>query len=316
MNGLQSLPCELFVQAVAQSLDGITIADVGAHYALVYVNHGFERLTGYSAEEIIRLGHRVLQRDDLQQPELLTLREAMQQGQACQVTLRNYRKDGSMFWNELSLSPVRNSAGTLTHYIGIQKDVTARMLLERYLQQSNLDLSLTNQKLSAHNQLDPLVGLVSREHFEQALDTMLAGALRTHSELALLVVEINHFAEFVEHYGEQAGEECLRQIGWTISHAYTRHSDCASRYSSARFVIASLEAGLEAVQTHAKKLSDKVRALGIPHSATAQGIVTLSIGGVVRVPLRGNGREDLLQLALSQLALAERNGHEAIRISH
>ena len=315
MNGLQSLPCDLFVQAVAQSQDGITIADASARYALVYVNQGFERLTGYSAEEIIHLGHRVLQRDDLEQPELHTLRSAMERGEACQVVLRNYRKDGSMFWNELSLSPVHDLHGRLTHYIGIQKDVTARKVLERYLHQANLDLNLANQKLSASQQLDPLVGLVSLQHFFKVLDTMIGGAVRTHSELALLVVEVNHFDAFRAHYGEQAGDECLRQVGHLIARAYTRHSDTASRYDDERFVIASLEGNPEEVTSHARKLSDKVRALGIPHSGTPQGIVTLSIGGVVRIPARSTTREDLLQQAMHMLASAERHEHDAIRIS-
>ena len=312
---MEHLPCDVFVQAVAQSQDGITIADARANYALVYVNSGFEHLTGYSAAEIIQEGYRLLQREDTEQPELHILRVAMERGEGCQVVLRNYRKDGSMFWNELSLSPVHDVAGNLTHYIGVQKDVTARKMLEQYLHQSNLELKLTNQKLSASQQLDPLVGLVSLPNFFKTLDTMLLGAIRMHSELALLIVEVNHFDAFQAHYGDQAGDECLRQVGHLIARAYTRHSDTASRYDGQRFVIASLEANPEEVSAHARKLSDKVRALGIPHSGTAQGIVTLSIGGVVRTPTRGTTRDELLQQARHMLASAERHEHAAIRIA-
>lgn len=308
------VPCELFAQAVAQSHDGITIADANDHFSLVYVNHGFEQLTGYSAEEIIRLGYRVLQRDDTEQPELKVLSAAVSRGEGCEVTLRNYRKDGSMFWNELSVSPVRNAAGELTHYIGVQKDVTARVVLERYLRQSNQDLNLINQQLSAEKQLDPLVGLSNFQHFGEVLNTLIAGAMRTHGELAVLMVEINYFAEFNARYGTQAGDECLRLVGHSIAKAYTRHSDCASRYEEEKFVIASMEANLEEVLAHAQKLSNKVRGLGIPHSDSPQGIVTVSIGGIVRIPVRGVAREELLEQAREVLLLAERQGHEQLRI--
>lgn len=314
MSPVFDVPCELFAQAVAQSHDGITIADAHDHFSLVYVNHGFEVLTGYTAEEIIRLGYRVLQRDDTQQPELEQLRIAVSKGESCQVTLRNYRKDGSMFWNELSISPVRDAVGELTHYIGIQKDVTARMVLERYLRQTNQDLNLLNQQLSADKQLDPLVGLSNYQHFGEVLNTLITSAMRSHGELAVLMVEINHFAEFNARYGAQAGDECLRLVGHSIAKAYTRHSDCASRYEEERFVIASMEANLEEVRIHAKKLSDKVRSLGIPHSDAPQGIVTISIGGIVRIPARGITRDELLNQAREVLLLAERQDHEPLRI--
>lgn len=314
MSPVFHVPCELFAQAVAQSRDGITIADAHDHFSLVYVNHGFEVLTGYSAEEIIRLGYRVLQRDDIQQPELEQLQVAVSKGESCQVTLRNYRKDGSMFWNELSISPVRDAAGALTHYIGIQKDVTARVVLERYLRETNQDLNLINQQLSVGKQLDPLVGLSNSLHFNEVLDTLMSGAMRSHGELAVLMVEINHFAEFNERYGAQAGDECLRLVGHSIAKAYTRHSDCASRYEEEKFVIASMEANLDEVRAHAKKLGDKVRSLGIPHSDSPQGIVTISIGGIVRIPTRGTTREEWLRQAHDVLRLAERQEHEQLRI--
>lgn len=308
------VPCDLFAQAVAQSQDGITIADARDHYALVYVNHGFEELTGYSAEEIIRLGHRILQREDTEQPELGVLREAIVQGRTCQVVLRNYRKDGSMFWNELSISPVRDVSGKLTHYIGIQKDVTAQVLLERYLRQTNQDLNLLNQQLSIEKQLDPLVGLSNFQHFSEVLNTLVSGAIRTHSELAVLMVEISHFAEFNARYGAQAGDECLRLVGQNIAKAFTRHSDCATRYEEEKFVIVSLDVNLEEVQLYAKKLSDKIRSLGIPHSDSPQGIVTISVGGVVRIPARGAQRDELLHQAQDVLRQAERQEHEQLRI--
>lgn len=93
---------------------------------LVYVNPGFEKVTGYSAEEVLGRNCRFLQGTDRYQPALDTLREALSKGRKCQVLLRNYRKDGTFFWNELHLYPLHDDKGDLTHFAGVQHDVTKR----------------------------------------------------------------------------------------------------------------------------------------------------------------------------------------------
>lgn len=116
---------QLLELVVDESQDGIVIAEQeGDENILIYVNKGFEKLTGYSSEEILYQDCRFLQGDDRDQDALDTLRSAIRQGEPCRVTLRNYRKDGSLFWNELSVTPVYNEQDQLTYYIGVQKDVT------------------------------------------------------------------------------------------------------------------------------------------------------------------------------------------------
>ena len=93
---------------------------------IIYVNPAFERHTGYSAVEAIGRNCRFLQRDDRDQPGLETLRRAISNGEEVSVTLRNYRKDGSRFWQELHISPLRNESGEITHYMGFQEFITDR----------------------------------------------------------------------------------------------------------------------------------------------------------------------------------------------
>lgn len=314
MNTHPAISSELFVQAVEQSHDGITIADAN-HLALVYANKGFEALTGYSSAEMIEHGYGILQGEDTEQVELETLRDAIAQEKSCLVTLRNYRKDGSMFWNELSISPVRDAEGKLSHYIGIQKDVTARVLLERYLHQSNLDLRLLNQQMSNRDHIDPLVGLSNFQHFKDIFATLLLGAQRTRSGLAVLVIAISHFQQFNERYGVQAGDECLRMVGECIAMAYTHHSDCATRYAEERFMVVSLEANIEDVRDHAEDLCAKVRALGIPHSDSPFGLVTIVVGGIVHIPRRDCRPDDLIKQAEEVLATRiKRDEYEKVHI--
>ena len=125
--------------AIANVQSGVTIADARQpDLPLIYVNPGFQKMTGYSAKEAIGRSCRFLQGQDRNQAPLDDLRDALRKGEACVVQLRNYRKDGSLFYNELHISPVRNELGELTHYVGIQLDVTDRVRANEVLERSEL----------------------------------------------------------------------------------------------------------------------------------------------------------------------------------
>lgn len=123
---------KLLQLVVDASNDGIVVAEQeGDDNILIYVNKAFERLTGYNTDEILYQDCRFLQKEDRDQEGLRAIREAVQKGEPCRQILRNYRKDGSLFWNELSITPVYNQADQLTYFIGIQKDVTSQVLAEQ-----------------------------------------------------------------------------------------------------------------------------------------------------------------------------------------
>jgi len=98
---------------------------------LVFVNPAFERTTGYSAEEAVGRNCRFLQGPDTDPADVALVRELLAEERHGTVTLLNYRKDGTAFWNELSLSPVYDATGRLTHFVGIQADVTPRVMAEQ-----------------------------------------------------------------------------------------------------------------------------------------------------------------------------------------
>ena len=123
---------KLLQLVVDASNDGIVVAEQeGDDNILIYVNKAFEQLTGYSSDEILYQDCRFLQKEDRDQPGLHAIREAVKAGKPCRQVLRNYRKDGSMFWNELSITPVFNETDQLTYFIGIQKDVTDQVNAEQ-----------------------------------------------------------------------------------------------------------------------------------------------------------------------------------------
>ena len=119
---------KLLQLVVEASNDGIVVAEQeGEDNILIYANPAFERLTGYSVDDILYQDCRFLQDGDRDQPGLAAIREAVRNNRPCREVIRNYRKDGSVFWNELSITPVFNEADQLTYFIGIQKNVSAEM---------------------------------------------------------------------------------------------------------------------------------------------------------------------------------------------
>jgi PAS domain S-box-containing protein len=118
-------------KAVNSSNNGILITDAKhPDNVIIDVNPAFEKITGYSLSEVIGHNCRFLQGTEHDQPGLAELRTAIKDGRSCTVIIRNYRKDGTLFWNELSISPIYNDDGELTHFIGIQHNITQRQKAE------------------------------------------------------------------------------------------------------------------------------------------------------------------------------------------
>ncbi len=118
-------------KALESASNGILITDATKpDNPIIYFNSAFEKLTGYSKEEILNKNCRFLQGNDKDQKELDKLRKAIKNNDSCLVTLRNYKKDGTLFWNDLYITPITNKRGIVTNFIGVQNDVTKRVRAE------------------------------------------------------------------------------------------------------------------------------------------------------------------------------------------
>lgn len=108
--------------------DGILISDAQLpNTPIIYCNAAFTKITGYKKEEIYGKNCNFLQSNDRNQSEIDIMKNAIAKGESCKVVLRNYKKDGTLFWNELAITPLRNHKNELTHFISIQNDVTRRI---------------------------------------------------------------------------------------------------------------------------------------------------------------------------------------------
>jgi PAS domain S-box-containing protein len=167
----------LYDRAMAATSTGIVIADAtNPEHPIIYCNPAFEKMTGYKRREIIGKNCRFLQGSDTDSAALNIIRQALKTESECQVTLKNYRKDGTAFWNSLSISPVRDRTGKLTHFIGVQRDITDSKQAEEALQQSETQSREQAVKLeSALNELKDTHSQLVQSEKMSSLGLLIAG---------------------------------------------------------------------------------------------------------------------------------------------
>ena len=157
---------QLLDAAINGSKNGILITDyLHPDNPIIFCNKAFEEMTGYLQEEIIGRNCRFLQGTDREQKARYKIRDALQKGDQCDVELANYRKDGTIFWNELHVAPIKDTEGKITHYIGIQNDISQRknkeLSLRLELEQSQRMQLLKDEFISiaSHELKTPITSL-------------------------------------------------------------------------------------------------------------------------------------------------------------
>ncbi|MFC6726503.1 PAS domain-containing protein, partial [Halobium palmae] len=165
-------------RALAEAPVGVTIAEAGENRPLIYVNDNFEALTGYPEAEVLGRNCRFLQGPETDDAAVEEMRAALNEGREVEVEVLNYRRDGTTFWNEVTIAPVHDDGGALTHFVGFQSDITKRKEAEMALaaEHEHLEHVLDRMNGLLGDITDTLVAAASREEVERAVCERLAGA--------------------------------------------------------------------------------------------------------------------------------------------
>lgn len=304
---------EILMQAVMESRDGIIIADARApDHPVIFANPAFEQLSGYDLEDILGRNCRFLQGTDQAQRNISILANSLEKGEHSIVTLRNYRKDGSLFWNELSISPVFDQSSVLTHFIGIQKDVTARVVLEQRLRKERRLLERDKENLEQLVVHDTLTGIYSRKYFEDQLRTRWDQLIDTQENLVMMFIDVDYFKGFNDTYGHIAGDDALRKVASILDDSLRRDSEFVARFGGEEFIVLATEMTAEQAIMHAENLCRSVRDLDIPHAASPHQFLTISCGVVRMKPSSIAQPEVLLEQADRALYQAKARGRNQV----
>jgi diguanylate cyclase (GGDEF)-like protein/PAS domain S-box-containing protein len=298
---------KLLKHLVEAAPEGVALCEArGGDWPVVYVNPAMEQLTGYSADQVVGRNLRFLQADDRDQDGVVTIRSALRDGQSCQTLIRNYRRDGTMFWNELRLVPLRSPAGQVTHFASFHREGGA---LQSDTKAEARDPALSTQTMLAYLRDDKLTGLLRRPYFEELIKRDWGLAQRESRRLSFLVFDLDHFAAYRDVFGRQGADQAFRRIARVIGGCFRRASDLCGRYDEDQ--IAALTTGLDLAQ--AAKLAEavlaRVRDLAIHHPrSNVSRYVTASVGVVSLVPPHDVPPERIYEGALKALKDAKELG--------
>ncbi|MGJ9418169.1 EAL domain-containing protein [Massilia sp. CMS3.1] len=187
-----------------------------------YVNPAFEQMTGYTLAEIKGRDPRFMRIEGCDLPEQKRVHDALQKRESVQVILRNTRKNGEVFWNDLRIDPVSNIDGEVTHFVGVISDITEARHYERRL-----------HHLAHH---DPLTGLANRTLLQDELKFSIDFAVRNKVLGALAFLDLDNFKHINDNFGHEAGDVVLREVASRLK-ASVRDNDTVARVGGDEFVL-------------------------------------------------------------------------------
>ena len=282
----------LHERAIEATVNAIVITTARRQqYSIVHVNPAFERITGYTAAEVIGRNCRFLQGADTDQPELANLRTLLRTQKEGRVTLRNYRKDGTLFYNELHVAPVRNAKGYVTHFVGVLNDITET---KRY-----------QDELEHHVNHDTLTGLPNRHLLHDRLQQAMFRANRRELQCAVMFLDLDHFKLVNDGLGHHIGDLLLKNVAAELLNIL-RPEDTVARFGGDEFVLVATE-----VQ-HLTDLTDiaerVVSRLSMPRRIENEEIAVSASLGIAVYPGDGDTIESLLRNADAAMYHAKERG--------
>jgi diguanylate cyclase (GGDEF)-like protein/PAS domain S-box-containing protein len=298
----------MYRRLVESSPEGVVLIDArGSDHPVVYVNPAFEALTGYSLAELTGRNLRLLQADDREQDARHRLRDALSRGETCRVLLRNYRKDGSLFWNEMTVVPLRHSDGCITHFAGHHRDAGERLRIDPKTAKDSL--SGAHQPTAIAVRDDRLTGLYTLPYLEELLKRDWAVAHREQRSIAVFAVDIDALDLYNTTFGRAAGDSTIRRVAHVVSGCLRRSSDVTARIDGGSLIAFAPGLTVEQALRVGQLMAERVRDMRIHHPRSAVlRYISISVGVCASTPGASDSPSDLLQKAQQQLQFAKKSG--------
>ncbi len=301
---------EIDAQLLRSLVDGspqaVALVDVQSpDHPVAYVNRSFQALTGYTADELVGRNLRILQGQNREQDGRHRLREALGRGEACHAILRNYRRDGSAFWNEFDILPLRDAQDRISHYAAFYREVRPEREAGAGAQAPQAPAGMLRD--------DRLTGLYTWLYLEELLKRDWAVAQRERHSVSVFSIDIDALELYNTTFGRAAGDSTIRRVGHCIAGCLRRASDATARIDGGSFV--AFATGLSDAQAlHlGRVVAERVRDLRIHHPrSTVLRFVSVSIGVANAVPDNATSYDSLVQQAHRRLQTAKQSGRNTV----
>ncbi len=290
------LALQLRSRALDASLNAVLITRAsGTGHLIEYANPAFEHITGYPLDAIIGADCRLLQGGDRDQPGIDAIRRALAGKHDVTTLLRNYRRDGTLFWNQLHITPVPDENGQVVHHIGVLNDVTELVRL-RDLQHHQANF-------------DSLTGLPNRALLHERLDQAIALGAARNTRVSLIFMDMDHFKDVNDSLGHGIGDCLLQEVGKRLANC-VGPADTVARHGGDEFVMVVVEPG--PTDRQAEVLTRVSQALLRPVWVEDTGFYVEASIGIACFPADGADGQTLLRRANLAMYRAKSDGRNAV----
>jgi diguanylate cyclase (GGDEF)-like protein/PAS domain S-box-containing protein len=305
---MTDLDADMYRRLVASSPEGVVLVDAqNPERPVIYANPAFEALTGYPAAELLGRNLRLLQGEDREQDGRHRLREALGKGESCRVLLRNYRKDGTVFWNEMTILPLLDAEGRVTHFAGHHRDAGERLRVDPKLTRDSL--SGAHQPTAVAIRDDRLTGLFTLAYLEELLKRDWSVAQREKRSIAVFAIDIDALDLYNATFGRAAGDSMIRRVAHVVSGCLRRSSDVTARIEGGSLIAFAPGLTTEQALRIGQLMAERVRELRIHHPRSAiLRYVSVSVGVCAAVPDSADSSAGLVEKSQKQLQIAKKSG--------
>ena len=304
---MSGFDADLFERLLLSAPVGVVLVDASdPEHRVVFVNRAFESLTGFGAAELMGHNLRMLQGGDHEQDGRQRLREALARQEPCHVLMRNYRKDGTLFWNEMTVLPVHDASGKLTHFVGYHRDASERLRMQT--QSARDGQAVFSAPAAVALREDRLTGAFTYPYFEELLKREWAAAQRERRSIAVFCADVDALDSYNTTFGRAAGDSAIRRVTHCLSGCLRRASDVVARIDGGALIaFAPGVAGEQALRI-GNTMTERVRDLRIHHPrSSVLRYVSISVGVAAAIP-DGASWSELVQTARRQLGIAKQGG--------
>lgn len=280
------------------------VSRIGLDNRLLYVSPSCVRITGWSAEELLDTSALAgIHPDDMERVEQVIA--ALKNGEAeeARFVYRQRHRDKGEIWAEAALhvTPAADS-GEIDGVVAVMRDITEQKDLQ--------------DKLASLAATDALTGLANRRAFDERLADEWARARRDGTQLSLLLIDVDHFKKFNDHYGHLAGDGCLRALGRILSAIARRPADLAARYGGEEFAVLLPNTGPDGCVEVGEGIRQALHDLAMHHAQNPPSrLVTVSVGAATSLPSQASDSSTLVAAADRALYAAKDSGRDRLVVS-
>lgn len=262
---------------------------------IVYVNDAFVKLSGYSREEAIGKSPRILQSHETDAATKAIIRKALQKQEPVRVTIKNYSKSGQSYWLDLSIMPLKNDEGVVTHFMAIERDVTEHKILE--------------QKLEILSNTDELTGLYNLRSFNTISNNEYSRFKREDHTYSVLLIDIDFFKSINDTYGHAIGDLAIQHLT-TLCKNNIRSHDVMARVGGEEFCIMLPDTNKNSAYMIADKLRNQLKS--DPLIIDANTIISTISIGVAESDINDKTHKDIINRADKALYEAKSKGRDCV----